>query len=297
MNLNQLYYFRTIAKLQHFRLAAQELNISQPSLSYSMATLEEELETKLFEKHGRNVYLTKYGKIFLTYVEKSLDTLELGKEKIQKLTSSKAGTIDISYVSPLAPSYIPKLVRHFLDMDDNSGIKFTFKEGLTSEIIQGIKSSKYDLGFCSKVDDETLIFEPIIKQELIIIAHPDHPLSKYTSINLKDIEPYPLIIYTKDSGLGRLTQKMFQDTNINANIICEGDDEHAISGLVAENFGISLVAKTPELDYVNVKQISIDNLKHNRYIYLAYKKNSYQSPAITKFIEYIRDSNLGKLFT
>jgi DNA-binding transcriptional LysR family regulator len=58
MTLNQMIYFQTIAKHEHFRLAAAELNLSQPSLSRSIATLEEELGVILFERKGRNVALT-----------------------------------------------------------------------------------------------------------------------------------------------------------------------------------------------------------------------------------------------
>lgn len=59
MNLNQLYYFRAIAKLEHYRLAAEKLNVSQPSLSSAILNLEEELGTTLFEKSGRNIKLTE----------------------------------------------------------------------------------------------------------------------------------------------------------------------------------------------------------------------------------------------
>ena len=62
MTLNQMIYFQTIAKHEHFRLAATELNLSQPSLSRSIATLEDELGVILFERKGRNVALTKSGK-------------------------------------------------------------------------------------------------------------------------------------------------------------------------------------------------------------------------------------------
>ena len=82
MNLSQLQYFRTLAKEEHYTRAAQILSITQPSLSHAIAQLEQELGTRLFEKKGRNVVLTRYGKIFLPYVEESLKVLEEGVEYI-----------------------------------------------------------------------------------------------------------------------------------------------------------------------------------------------------------------------
>ena len=65
MNLNQLQYFITLAKYEHYTKAADELAITQPSLSNAIKLMEEELGTCLFEKRGRNVVLTKYGRLFL----------------------------------------------------------------------------------------------------------------------------------------------------------------------------------------------------------------------------------------
>ncbi len=289
MNLNQLYYFKTIANLQHFRIASEKLNVSQPSLSTSMANLEDELGIKLFERQGRNVKLTKYGKIFLEYVESSLETLEVGINKIKTLTNNEGGNIDIAYVFPLAPSYIPKIVRNFLDQNENKNISFSFKQELTSAIIEGLKNSKYDLGFCSYIENEkNIIFEPIIEQELVLIVPKNHPLSNKKEVSIKEIEKYNVIIYFKESGLGKLTSKIFNDNNINPNIIFEGENEHAILGLVAENFGIALVGKTPLLKNSNIKQIKVKELNYKRHIYLAYVKNRYFPPAIQKFLEYIK---------
>lgn len=72
MNLNQLHYFVTLAHIEHYTRAAEMLSITQPSLSHAISMLEQELETNLFEKRGRNVVLTKYGKVFLEYVEEAL---------------------------------------------------------------------------------------------------------------------------------------------------------------------------------------------------------------------------------
>ena len=67
MNLNHLYYFRALAKEEHYTRTADMLSITQPSLSHAISCLESELGVKLFEKQGRNAKLTKYGALFLRY--------------------------------------------------------------------------------------------------------------------------------------------------------------------------------------------------------------------------------------
>ena len=82
MNLNHLYYFRALAKEEHYTRTADMLSITQPSLSHAISCLESELGVKLFEKQGRNAKLTKYGALFLRYVEQSLDMLDEGKRVV-----------------------------------------------------------------------------------------------------------------------------------------------------------------------------------------------------------------------
>ena len=98
MNLNHLQYFVKLAYLEHYTKAAKDLSITQPSLSHAISSLEEELGTKLFEKQGRNVSLTKYGKTFLKYVEKSLEYLQEGVDKTKALTCATSGLIDLGYI-------------------------------------------------------------------------------------------------------------------------------------------------------------------------------------------------------
>ena len=78
MNLNQLHYFAKLAEVEHYTKAAEELSISQPSLSHAVSSLEKEIGTKLFEKQGRGVVLTKYGKIFKEYVDEAIHSLDTG---------------------------------------------------------------------------------------------------------------------------------------------------------------------------------------------------------------------------
>ncbi|MEG1731490.1 MAG: LysR family transcriptional regulator, partial [Oscillospiraceae bacterium] len=93
MNLSQLYYFRKLAELQHYTQAAQELYITQPSLSGAISSLENELGILLFEKRGRNVWLTKYGKEFYEYVCSALQLLDEGIGVAKEHAGTLNGTI------------------------------------------------------------------------------------------------------------------------------------------------------------------------------------------------------------
>ena len=288
MTLNQLVYFQTIARLQHFRQAANTLSISQPSLSHSMNTLEEELGILLFEKEGRNVRLTKYGKIFLEHVDRILDEIEITKNRMKQLSNNQ-GYVDIAYVFPLANEYIPKLVHQFLNNEKNQNINFNFHQLHTEEMIDGIKNDKFDIAFCSYVENEPDIqFIPIIKQEMVVITPPDHPLTTKSAIYLEDLENYTLIGYDKTSGLGQFTNKIRVSYNLNLKMRYECPDELSIAALVAEDFGIALVADVDIIHKRNVAILHLEESPLQHMVYLAYQKDRYLIPAARNFIQFVR---------
>lgn len=83
MNLQHLHYFVTLAHMEHFIQAAAALNITQPSLTYAINTLEEELGVALFEKKGRNVTLTRHGRQFLEEIEPAVKQLDQEYKKLK----------------------------------------------------------------------------------------------------------------------------------------------------------------------------------------------------------------------
>ncbi|MEN8077270.1 LysR family transcriptional regulator [Clostridioides difficile] len=287
MNLNHLSYFRVLAKLEHYTQAAEELSITQPSLSHAMSTLEKDLGTYLFEKQGRNIKLTKYGKIYFEYVDKALNELEKGERKLRELTNISTGTIELGYIYTLGPSFIPKLIKEFSNKQDNRSIKFLFGQGTTKTLIEGLKQEKYDMVFCSMVENEPDIdFIPIANEELVVIVSNEHPLTTKDSIDLTEIDSYPFIGFSEKSGIRSLIDDLFKKVNIIPNTICEVEEDNAVAGLVEINYGIAVVPKISSLKYYNVKVLPITNPKHERYIYLATLKNRYLTPSVNLFKKY-----------
>lgn len=297
MNLNHLHYFRVLAKVEHYTKAATQLSITQPSLSHAISALEKELGTFLFEKQGRNVRLTKYGKFFLTYVDKALGELERGEKKLREYTSISKGVVDLGFIYTLGAHFIPNMIGSFLEKESNKNISFSFGQGTTKKIIQGLKDEKFDLAFCSFVANESNIdFTAILQEELVVIVPYSHPLASNDSVDLKDTEDYPFIFFSEDSGIRPIIDNLFEKVNVKPQIICETEEDTAVAGLVSINYGIAVVPNIFALKYFNVKILSITNPIHERYIYLATVKNKYLTPAVSEFknfvIDYSRTNNL-----
>lgn len=288
MNLNHLQYFVKLAHIEHYTKAAKELSITQPSLSHAISSLEEELGTKLFEKQGRNVILTKYGKIFLKYVEKSLEYLQEGVDKTKALTCATSGLIDLGYIYTLEAEFIPTIVRKFLTEHKDKNFGFTFSSSNTKNIIEGLKNEKYDIGFCSKVENEHNIeFIKIKQEELVVVVPKDHELSKYKEIDLAKTVDFKYIAFTKTSGLRTVIDDLFKQINKKQQISYEVENDSSMAGLVAEGFGIAVMPNIPFLKYFNVDVIKLKSPVYSRNIYMAKLKNKYLSPAVDEFSKFV----------
>ena len=259
MNLYHLRYFATLAHLEHYTKAAEILSITQPSLSHAISSLEKELGVKLFEKDGRNVVLTKCGQAFLVDVEQALNMLDSSVNKLQ-MTGFGEGRIDIAELRVLSSTVVPNFVKGFLDSSSNKKIDFHFHSstGLTFDMIQGLKERKYDIAFCSKMDNEPLIeFTPVAKQELVLIVPKGHPLEDRTSIDLKDSLAYPHIVFSKRSVLRQVIDKLFEKCGGYPEIAYSMEEDQGVAGLVGAGFGIAVVPKMPILSYMPVSIIEI----------------------------------------
>ena len=288
MNLNHLQYFRVLAQTEHYTQAANLLDITQPSLSHAIALLEKELGCYLFEKQGRNIKLTKYGRIFYEYIEKGLQEIDLGERRLRDLTSQENGWIDLAFIYTLGSHYVPHLLQSFLAQSQNRNVKFSLKQGNTTEILQGLKEEKYDIAFCSYVEHQPDInFLPIAQEEVVAIVSHSHPLALHDSVDLAQLKEETFVYYDKQSGIRPLLDSLFEKVQIRPNIICEVEEDSAVIGLVAINYGIALVPDIAMLDQFPVKKLKITNPPHECYIYLATVKNRYLPPAVHTFCNFI----------
>ncbi len=293
MNLNQLHYFSKLAEVEHYTKAAEELNISQPSLSHAIRELEKELGTKLFEKQGRGVVLTKYGRLFREYADESLKILDTGIRKVRSLTGQTEGVVELAYIYTLGSEFVPQLVSDFIRTHEELKVQFRFTVGNTSEVIQGIKDERFDIGFCSMTERESDIsFTPVGTENLVVVVPKGHPLSDEEAVDLEQAAAYPQIFFTQNSGLRPVVDRMFEQIKVRPRIAYEIEEDGSMAGLVAQNFGIAVMPEIPVLSQLPVDILPIRNQHEMRYVYMARAVDKYQPPVVQKFAEYVKRRRL-----
>ena len=289
MNLYQLRYFVTLAETQHFGRAAERLCIAQPSLSHAIAQLEAELGVTLFERKSRSTVLTREGRQFLGYVEKSLEILDSGVQTMERAARGE-GVIEMGFLRTLGISFIPELAADFLKDERGKNVHFQFHSGITQPLLQGLKDKKIDIAFCTKIETEKSIeFIPVSKQDLVLIVPRGHPLASRYTVDLTETLPYPHVYFAENSGLRVVIDRLFDQIGQRPQIAYEIQEDQVIAGLVAHGFGIAVVPFMDELLRLSVKIIQISYPYWERNFYMATMKDQYLPPSVQKFKQFVME--------
>lgn len=289
MTLLQLTYFCTAARDLNFNQAARELYVAQPTLSKSIASLEKELGFYLFERKGKHVELTKYGKMYYKQIQEALDIIEKTTASVKQMAQENSGHIDIAYNPPFAQGFVPDYVSQFLAQEKEHLVTVQFNQAPSSKIVDGLLNGNYDVGFCTLIPDvPELTFLPLMSEEMVAIVPPRHPLAGKKRIRLAELAPYPFIKYIPEAGLNPIVDRYLNEAFIHPETRCMAPDERSIAALVASGSGVSLVAKVPALDAFDLRQIQVYEPRCQRIIYMAYNTNRYLTPAVQRFLSFIR---------
>ncbi|MDO4443364.1 MAG: LysR family transcriptional regulator [Slackia sp.] len=291
MNLSQLYYFRKLAELQHFTRAASELYITQPALSNSMSHLEKELGIPLFEREGRTVKLTRYGKEFYHYTCESLNALERGVALAREHAGSYQGSIDIGTIYTIQGDYLPALLHAYRDQYGRN-IRFNLFQGLSLPLIEDLENDRYEVVFSAYIPGKPhLTFVPVLSQQLIALVHRSHSLAWRDELSIDDLHDAKTIVtYPPETPVGAEVEQLIKAHGITAtDTSC--NDEITLGSVVdsmPESVGLSLntigLAPFRTLISKRLKEVTPDFHQ----VCLVYKTSAYKTRAVENFIEFVR---------
>lgn len=288
MNLDHLRYFKVIAECEHYGRAAEQLHVSQPNLNYAVTQLESELGVSLFEKSGRNVRLTRYGRLFLQSVTQSLQTLDGSVRTLQELGSG-GGLVLLGGIRKLAAQTVPDLMRSFLALPGNEGVQFELhtESGFSRDLLQAVEQERLDMAFVSHPGDPT-VFEclPFHRPPFVVVVPPGHPLAEKESVTLQDTLPYPYVYFSRRGGLRLPIDELFREIGARPEIAYETEEDTVVSGMAAAGFGIAIVPDHPVLRCLNLKILPITAPNPSRTAYLCRKRSAQLPEGALRFYHY-----------
>ena len=293
MNLDYLRYFVKLAQVGHYTRASEQLNISQPSLSHAVRQLEEELGVPLFERQGRNTQLTQFGAEFLDCAARTLATLDEGVTSLRRKARGE-GLIRLGFLRVLGTEYVPRLAARFLAARPDRQIQFTFHSGRTQELLEGLADRRYDLVFCSRPAPELgLAAVPVRAQELVLIVPPGHPLAGRAGVSLAEAAPYPMVCFSRDSGLRAVVDELFDALGVCPQVAWETEEDQVVAGLVAQGFGIAVVPEMDVLHQLDLVALPITAPPYRRDFFLVHDDRLFLSPAAREFRQFVLSGEDG----
>lgn len=290
MNLTHLRYFAELAHTHHYTRAAQNLCITQPSLSHAIFKMEEELGVPLFEKNGKNTVLTVFGEQFLRSVENSLKTLDDGIDFLQR-TARGEGVIRLGLVRPLGVDLFLLWRAIFSRCILTAIFIFSFQTDVTQNLVNDLNAHHYDLIFCSHPQKENgLTSQTVHREKLVLIVPQNHELARFDSVNLEQTLPYPYVYFSEASGIRYEVDKMFQALGKRPHIAYEIVEDQVTAGLVAHGFGIAIVPEMELLSSLNIKVIEILHPIVKRNIYMISSNQFYMPPVVRNFHDFVLEA-------
>lgn len=290
MNLSQLYYFSKLSELEHFSKAAKELYITQPSLSHAIKSLETELGVQLFEREGRRMRLTPFGKEFAVYVKRGLREIDKGVELAQEFNGKLGGTVNVGAVLTVQGDYLPPL---FHDFSENYGqeVELNMFQGFSIPLVEGLENDKYDVVFAAAGERKpNLCYEHVLSHELVAVVNKNNPLAQRGSIGIPELSGYNVHTYRLGTPIGEEVNDLLAEYNLSAKHDCE--DEVSLGGIIsAMPNDIALATLTISLKaFDHLRFLRIEEVPQDFHpIYMIYKRDAYRSCAAERFIQFSQD--------
>jgi len=239
LNYHHLRYFRAVAHDGNLTRTAERLNLSQSALSIQIKQLEERLGHPLFERRGRQLYLTEAGRIALDHA----DTIfSAGEELVETLkeTGRTRRAIRIGALATLSRNFQMEFLRPILGRSD---VDMILRSGSTSELLGALEALNLDIVLLNQApmaDSVTpFIAQHVYQQRVSLIGRPSYLKPGAELADL--LAEHPVILPTLESGVRSQFEALVARLGINPQIAAEVDDMAMMRLLAREGAGLAVL--------------------------------------------------------
>lgn len=239
--MTQLTAFLAVLRGGSVTAAADELVVTQPSVSSALAALARELGCELFERSGRGIRVTAAGAAFAPYAADVIGLLESGRQAAREAGAGSARRLQIGAVTTAAESFVPPLMRAF--SEEHPGIEPTLAVGNRQDVLEWLLSHAVDVAFLGRPPtDERLVAEPLAENEIACITAPDDPGLGAQTVRASQLAGRRWLLREPGSGTRALVEQFLAERGLTPPTLTLGSNG-AIKQAARAGLGVSLLSR------------------------------------------------------
>jgi DNA-binding transcriptional LysR family regulator len=288
ITLHQLQIFEVAARHLSFTRAAEELYLTQPTISMQIKQLSKSVGLPLFEQVGKRLYLTEAGQALYQTCQKIFEQLNEFEMTLADLKGLKQGRLSIGVVTT-AKYFIPRLLGTFCQR--YPGIDVSLKVLNRQQVLERLSHNMDDLYVMGMPpEDLDVVAQPFLENPLVVMAPIHHPLAGQKRIPLARIAQEPFLAREPGSGTRMAVERLFDKHNLKLNIRMEIGSGEAIRQGIIGGLGISVLSQhvlavgdwQNHLTILDVEEFPIRGFWH--LVYLRSKRLSVVAKAFADFL-------------
>jgi DNA-binding transcriptional LysR family regulator len=286
--LHQLKVFEAVARHNSFTRAAEELFLTQPTVSMQVKQLTKAVGMPLFDQVGKRMSLTQAGEELLKTCRQIFDHLDQFEMTVADLKGLKQGRLRVAVITT-AKYFVPRLLGPFCQR--YPGIDVSLQVTNHEYILNRLSENMDDLYVMSQLPENIEISShPILENPLVVVAPSAHPLAKEKNISIARIGAEPFIMREPGSGTRKSVQTLFDEHKITLKVRLDLGSNEAIKQAIAGGLGISVLsAHTLALEgpQSNLTVLDVEKFPIDRYWYAVYPSGKQLSIVARAFLEYL----------
>lgn len=293
VTLRQLRTFKAVADMKSFSLAAQNLRLSQPSVSYQVKELEEALGQPLLDRLGRTVELTEAGTVLYTYARRALDVVDEAALVLEEMRGIKRGTLRVGASTTVGVYLLPAALGAFKKL--HPGLVISLEIGTRAHVQDQVLRNELDLAVVGPaLKDPELAVLPFMTDELVVVAPAGHPMAGKHGLDLKDLSGEPFVMREAASGSRWSLEKAARKAGARLTVAMQLGSNGAIKHAVESGLGLAVLSRYAcalELSGGRLVELDVRGFPIRRDWHIVHLRRRKLPASVLAFIQFLQGTS------
>ncbi len=303
MDIPSIETFLSVAKKQSFSQTAESLYLTQPAISKRIASLESELNCKLFDRIKKKIILTDAGRLFLPRAQNIINELKAGKNSLAEMGGVISGELSMATSHHIGLHHLPPILKQYVNEYPKVNLKLDFMN--SESACMAVENAEIEVAVITLPNDPVPFLNQVAiwSDPMTIAVNNNHPLLKSIAKNpsykisneiefnkeyLKELSQYPVILPEKGTYTRELLDEYFHKFDLNLHVKLSNNYLETIKMMVSVGLGWSVLPKTLFDDTLTA--VKTKRFTASRFLGIVTHKNRSLSPAAQKMVNLITKS-------